>query len=236
MLAGEAEVERQTLRRCRERYDLLERLLSRLGEAGVAPGAMRATLDRFATTAMPYRGAEEALDEAGGADRLLASLLASAGCHSLAARISPGWPAHRRRGADPLSARWGRLHRRTARLIEGFGGTLVEQQGPQGGAGPVDPAFRRACLAVAILGRRLVGQAANGDEEQHLALRRGQTAEGLAKRHDVQALLLGRRDRGEHSRSSQLTSDFTWLRLRKLRKRLRRMVISQASRLVPSTN
>jgi hypothetical protein len=89
MLAREAEVERQTLRRCRERYDLLERLLSRLGEAGVAPQAMRATLDRFATTPIPYRGAEEALDEAGGADRLLASLLASAGCHSLASRIHP---------------------------------------------------------------------------------------------------------------------------------------------------
>src|SRR3954453_15268716 len=78
MLAGEADVERQTLRRCRERYDLLERLLSRLGEAGVGPRRMRAPLHRSATTAISYRGAEEALDEAGGADRLLAS----AGCHS----------------------------------------------------------------------------------------------------------------------------------------------------------
>src|SRR3954447_1057043 len=89
MLAGEADVERQPWRGCRERYDLLERLLSRLGEAGVAPRTMRATLDRSATTAISYRGAEEALDEAGGADRLLASLLASAGCHSLAARVRP---------------------------------------------------------------------------------------------------------------------------------------------------
>src|SRR3954470_24158527 len=89
MLAGEAEVERQTLRRCRERYDLLEGLLSRLGESGMAPRTMRATLDRFATTDTPYRRAEEALDEAGGADRLLAGLLASAGCHALAARVCP---------------------------------------------------------------------------------------------------------------------------------------------------
>lgn len=87
MLAGEAEAERQLLCRCCERYDLLERLLCRLGEAGVAPQRMRAMLSRADSAGALYHAAENALDEAGGADRLLAALLAGAGCQTLAAKL-----------------------------------------------------------------------------------------------------------------------------------------------------
>lgn len=87
MLAGEAEVERQLLCHCRERYDLLERLLCRLGEAGVAPQRMRAMLSRAATAGARYHAAEDALDEARGTDGLLAAVLAGAGCQMLAAKL-----------------------------------------------------------------------------------------------------------------------------------------------------
>ena len=84
MLAGEAEIERQLLGRCRDRYELLERLLNRLSESGVAPRTMRAALNRLHTTGTHYRLADEALDEAGEADRRLAAVLSSAGCQTLA--------------------------------------------------------------------------------------------------------------------------------------------------------
>lgn len=87
MLVGEAEVEQELLCRCRERYDLLERLLCRLGEAGVAPQRMRAVLGRVDGTGTIYEAAEDALDQAGGADRLLAAVLARAGCQALAAKL-----------------------------------------------------------------------------------------------------------------------------------------------------
>src|SRR5215213_168436 len=83
MLAGEATAERQLLSHCKDRYALLERLLARLGELGVAPPEMRQAIGYEDTEPPYFHLASEALEAARRADRLLKGLLEGAGCYAL---------------------------------------------------------------------------------------------------------------------------------------------------------